>query len=93
MEFDSVAAPIEITMIQYFWEGLKPSIKAKIDQYSCELDSFKKLIEKAVKAKAKATIQPGSYTCETNHRCFRGSCPAYTTKIKDLKPKDPKSRP
>lgn len=30
MEFDSVGAPTEFTMIQYFWESLKPSIKAKM---------------------------------------------------------------
>ena len=31
IEFDPIAAPTEFTMVRYFEEGLKPSIKAKID--------------------------------------------------------------
>ena len=32
LEFNSVATPMEVTIIRYFEEGLKPSIKAEIDQ-------------------------------------------------------------
>lgn len=92
-EFDSVGAPREITMIRYFREGLKPSIKAKMDQRGRELDSFEELVEKAVEAEAKAALQPASYAFETDHRCPRGSRPAYTAKIKDPKPEYPKSKP
>ena len=32
LEYDPVAAPTEVTMVRYFKEGLKPSIKAEMDQ-------------------------------------------------------------
>ena len=31
-KYDPVAAPTEVTMVRYFEEGLKPSIKAEMDQ-------------------------------------------------------------
>lgn len=56
MEFDSVRVPKEITMIRYFREGLKLSIKAEMDQRGREFNSFQELVEKAVKAEAKAAL-------------------------------------
>lgn len=70
MEFDLMAAPTELTMIWYFWEELKPLIKAEIDQRGRELESFEELVDRAVKAKAKAALQLGSYACETDYRCL-----------------------
>ena len=32
MEFDPAAAPTEVTMVRYFEEDLKPSIKAEMNQ-------------------------------------------------------------
>ena len=43
-------------MVRYFKESLKASIKAKIDQDATQLDNYKELIAKAVKAKAKAGL-------------------------------------
>lgn len=51
-----------------------------MNQRSCELDSFEELVDKAVKAKAKAALQPEFYSCKTDHHCLWGSCPTYTTK-------------
>ena len=48
-------------MVKYFEKGLKPSIKVEIDQNASHLDDYKKLVAKAVRAKAKAGLQPSSY--------------------------------
>ena len=44
LEFDADGAPKEPTMIKYFREGLKPSIRAEMEQYGRELDSFEDTI-------------------------------------------------
>ena len=40
MEFFSATAPTESTMIRYFEEGLKSSIKTKINQDAPYLDNY-----------------------------------------------------
>ena len=52
-------------MVKYFKKGLKPSIKAKKDQDNNQLIDYKELVAKAVKAKAKAGLQPSFYIQET----------------------------
>ena len=41
MEFEPAAALTESFMVRYYEERLKPSIKAKIDQYATHLDDCK----------------------------------------------------
>ena len=48
-------------MVRYFEEGLKPSIKAEIDQDATYLDDYKVLVAKAVRAEAQAGLQPSFY--------------------------------
>ena len=48
-------------MVRYFKKGLKPSIKAEIDQDASYLDDYKELIAKVVRAEAKAGLRPSSY--------------------------------
>ena len=66
MEFNLAAAPMESTMVRYFVEGLKSSIKAEMDWDTTHLDDYEELVAKAVRAKAKADLQPSSYIRETN---------------------------
>ena len=66
-------------MIRYFEEGLKPSIKAEIDQDDFQLIDYKELVAKAVRAEAKAGLRPSSYVRETDLCCLRGNRPAHTT--------------
>ena len=66
IEFYPVAAPTESTMVRYFEEGLKPSIKAKMDQDASYLDNYEELVAKAVRVEAKAGLQPSSYVWKTN---------------------------
>ena len=76
IEFDSQSASEEGTMIWYFREGLRPSVRVEMEQCGRELNSFEELIEKTVDAEAKAALQPRSYARKTNQYCFRGSRPS-----------------
>ena len=53
-------------MVRYFEEGLKPSMKAEIDQDGSQLIYYKGLVAKVVRAKAKAGLRPNFYVQETN---------------------------
>ena len=79
MEFDPAAAPTELTMVRYFEEDLKPSIKAEMDQDATHLDNYEELVAKAVRAETKAGLRPCSYMRETDIQVLRGSRPAHTT--------------
>lgn len=57
-------------MVRYFEEGLKPSIKAKVDQDADHLDSFKDFVTKAVKTKPMEGLQPSLYVRKTDYYCF-----------------------
>lgn len=89
-------------MIRYFKEGLRPSIRAEIEQRSRELDIFKGLVEKTVDAEAKAAFRPRFYARETDQHCPQGSRLANSsiTKAqdqssfrKDLRTEEPRSKP
>ena len=78
MEFDPATAPMELTMFRYFEKGLKPSITAEMDEVATHLDNYKELVAKAVRAKAKAGLQPSSYMQEVNLQVLRESWPTHT---------------
>ena len=60
-------------MIYYFRKDLRPSVTVKMEQRGQELKSFKKLVKKAVNAKAKADLRSCFYACKTDQYCFQGS--------------------
>ena len=66
MEFDLAAALTELKMVRYFEKGLKPSIKAEIDQDTTHLDDYEELIVKVVRAEAKASLWPSSFMWKTD---------------------------
>ena len=66
MEFDPAAVFTESTMVKYFEESLKPSIKAEIDQDATYLNDYEELIAKEVGTEAKAGLRPSSYIRETD---------------------------
>ena len=57
MKFDPAATFIELTMVRYFEESLKPSIKAKINQNVIHLDNYEELIAKAIRDKVKTGLR------------------------------------
>ena len=66
MEFDLVATLTKFTMVRYFEKGLKPSIKAKMDQDASYLDNYKELIAKAMRVENKVGLRPNSYVQKTD---------------------------
>ena len=68
-KFDSIAAPNDDSLIQYFKKGLRPSIRAQLDAQGRDLDSWDEVVEKIVDAEAKASLQLYSRTREINFKC------------------------
>ena len=66
-------------MVRYFEQGLKPSIKAEIDQDATHLDNYEELVLKAVRAEAKAGLQPSFYVQEADLQVLQGSRPTHST--------------
>ena len=99
IEFDPECAPEEGTMIRYFREGLRPSVRVEMEQRGRELDSFEELVEKTVDAKAKAALRPRSYVRKTDQHCLWGSRPSAAKAntqgqpMKDPRVEEPKSKP
>ena len=75
MKFDPATTPTKSTMVKYFEDSLKPSIKAKMDQDTTHLDNYKELIAKTIRAKAKMDLQPSFYMQKTNQQVFQRSHP------------------
>ena len=103
-EFDSVGAPDELTMIRYFREGLKPSIKVEMEQQDRASTSFKEMVQRAVNAEVKAGLRSSTIVRDSDARCPRGHRLSHNTSLKvqtqgskdlsrpkETKPKDPKS--
>lgn len=57
-------------------------MKAQMEQRGRELDSWDELVEKAIDAEAKASLQPPSFIREMDQRCPRGNRLAHTTVAK-----------
>ena len=79
MEFDPAAAPMESTMVRYFKEGVKPPIKAKINQDAIYLDNYEELVAKTIRVEIKEGLRPSSYKRETDFQVLWGRWPAETT--------------
>ena len=79
LEYDPVASPTEVTMVRYFEEGLKQSIKVEMDQDNSQLIDYEELVAKMVRAEAKAGLRPSSYVRKPDLNCLRGNRPAHIT--------------
>ncbi len=55
-KFDPTDAPNEIILIQYFREGLRPSIRAQFDYWGRDLDVWEEVMEKVGNVEAKANL-------------------------------------
>ena len=93
LKFDAEGA-LESDLIRFFREGLKPSIKAQMEQRGRELDSWEELVEKAIDAEAKASLQPQSILRKMDQRCPHGNRPAHATVAKpQTSTRDPRDEP
>ncbi len=75
-EFDPTNDPNKTTLIRYFQEGLRPSIRAQLDHWRQYLDGWKEVVEKAGDVEAKANLQPPFYIRDIDTRCPKGHCPS-----------------
>ncbi len=75
-EFDPTGAPNETTLIRYFREGLRPSIRAQLDHRGRDLDGWEEVVEKAGDVEAKANLQPPFYIRDIDARCPKSYCPS-----------------
>ena len=57
-------------MVRYFEKGLKPFIKAEMDQDATHLDDYEELVVKVVRAEAKTGLRPSFYVQETDIQIF-----------------------
>ena len=87
-EFNSVAAPNDDSLIRYFREGLRPSIRAQLDTRGRELDSWDEVIEKAVDVEAKTSLQLYSRTREMDSKCSQNEQPVKTNDFSEPKEKN-----
>ena len=64
LEYDPVGVTNKPIILRYFWEGLKPSVLAKLEHRDLELLTFDQMVKKAVNAKAKSALRLCSSTKE-----------------------------
>ena len=69
LEYDPVGASTKLTMLKYFWEGLKPFILAELEYQDLKLESFDQIIKKTVNVKAKLALCPHSSTKKMDQNC------------------------
>ncbi len=79
-EFDPSGTLNEATLIRYFQEGLRPSIRAQLDHRGRDLDGWEEVVEKAGAVEAKANLQPPFYVWDMDARCPKGHRPSSKTK-------------
>lgn len=79
LEFDD-GSPDESYLIRFFRDSLRPSIKVQIENNGKELHDWENLVQKTIKAEAKASLLPPSMLRETDQRIARGKRPAKNTK-------------
>ena len=103
-EFDSIGAPNELTIIRYFWKGLKPFIKIKMEQQDQASTSFEEMVQRAVNAEAKVGLRSSTMVWDSDTCYPKGHRPSHnssskvqtqgskdSSRPKKTKPKDPKS--
>ena len=69
-------------MICYFREGLKPSIKVKIEQQDRESMDFEEMVQRVVNAEAKTGLRFSTMVRDSDIRCPRGHHPSNSTAAK-----------
>lgn len=69
-EFDSITIFNKDIMIWYFWDDFYSSIRAQIDEYKRNLDTWDKAIKKVINVETKASRQLSLSIWEIDVQCF-----------------------
>ncbi len=75
-EFVPTGAPNKTTLIRYFREGLRPSIRAQLDHWGRDPHGWEEVVEKVDDAEAKANLQPPFYVRDIDARCPKSHRPS-----------------
>ena len=81
-EFDPIRTPDKLTMICYFREGLKLSIKVEMEQQDRKSMDFEEMVQRTVNAEDKAGLRSSTMVRESDARCLRGHRPSHNTSSK-----------
>ena len=84
IEFGTIEAPNEPTMICYFQQGLKPYIKVEMEQQDWASTSFEKIVQRAVNAEAKAGLRSSTMVRNSDARYPKGHRSYHNTSSKVL---------
>ena len=71
-KFDPIRTLDKLTMICYFREGLKLSIKVEMEQQDREAIDFEEMVQKVVNADAKAGLRSSAMVRDSDIRCPQG---------------------
>ena len=82
VEFGTIGAPNEPTMICYFQEVLKPSIKVEIKQQDQASTSFEEIVQRAVNMEVKAGLRSSIMVRDLNTHCPKDHCLSHNTSSK-----------
>ena len=82
VEFGIIGALNELTMICYFQENFKPSIKVEMKQQDQASTSFKKIVQKVIKVDAKVGLRSSIMIRDSDARCFMGHRPSHNSSSK-----------
>ena len=74
--------PDKLTIICYFQEDLKPSIKIQIEQQDRESVNFEEMVQKTVNAEAKAGLKSTIMVRDSDIYWLQGHCPSNNTALK-----------
>ena len=69
-------------MICYFREGLKPSIKVKMEQQDWESVNFEEMVQRAVNVETKAGLKSTTMVQDSDIHCPQGHSPSNNTTSK-----------
>ena len=81
-EFNPIWTTNELTMICYFWKGLKPFIKIEMEYQNRETMDFEEMMQRAVNAEAKAGLKSSTMDQNSDVHWPRGHRPSHNTSSK-----------
>lgn len=67
-----MTVPSEETLIRYFRDRLRTSIRVKSNRCNCKLNNWEEGIKIAINTEAKVTYQHLAFLNDINSRCARG---------------------
>lgn len=84
-KFDGIVALTDNLLIWYFWNGLRSSIYAQLDEKYDDLDDWQVIAQRPVDIKAKTAQQALSFVQKSDMHCYYVYRPLKQKEFKDPK--------